>query len=147
MTNPRTVVGAGTSGLYAAYHLLKDGGLKRADTIKASAWCNRPSRRVCASSPADAVDPKRRTRAKNTKRTYAAGGSILAAARQWARGGCTVAVFRRGDVFFPFRHNVVLEAGRDKFDRRFKCFDPLLSIPGVSVFSNGWPSGVRVLRR
>lgn len=40
------IVGAGASGLYTAYRLLKDGGLADGDTVKVYEWSQRPGGRI-----------------------------------------------------------------------------------------------------
>ena len=40
------IVGAGASGLYTAYRLLKDGGLAAGDTVKVYEWSERPGGRI-----------------------------------------------------------------------------------------------------
>jgi hypothetical protein len=40
------IVGAGASGLYTAYRLLKDGGLAAGDTVKLYEWSRRPGGRI-----------------------------------------------------------------------------------------------------
>lgn len=40
------IVGAGASGLYTAYRLLKDGGLAPGDTVKVFEWSERPGGRI-----------------------------------------------------------------------------------------------------
>jgi hypothetical protein len=41
------IVGAGVSGLYTAYRLLKDGGLGAGDTVRVFEWSDRPGGRIC----------------------------------------------------------------------------------------------------
>ena len=40
------IVGAGASGLYTAYRLLKDGGLAAGDTVQVYEWSQRPGGRI-----------------------------------------------------------------------------------------------------
>jgi hypothetical protein len=48
-------------------------------------------------------------------------------------GCCTVAVFGRSDLFFPFGLGWCLKRVGNHFDRRFQRLDPLITIPGMNV--------------